>query len=150
MNFCSHLIGLLIQNVWRGRKIEELVYIILFFFSVCDSYKYVSHGRVDFTDANLTVGSVLPIICDSGYELHGEYGIKCMLGGTWKVNATCKRNGTENTHMLNRMKNVFLSFINFATSLYQMQKISAAEKLQNLFEWFIALRVRQRQKPVLV
>ena len=40
-------------------------------------------------NGNLMIGSVLPIICDYGYELQGGYGVECMSDGCWYTNASC-------------------------------------------------------------
>ena len=70
--------------------------IIISVLADCSTYvEYIRYGQVNFTDANTTVGNVLPIICDSGYEVHGGYGIECTPHGYWEIHATCERAGKK-------------------------------------------------------
>ena len=70
-----------------------------FFIVVCYVYDvFVPYGWVNLSDAYnynymYPIGSKLPIFCDSGYELHGGYGVECTPQGYWNHTATCVKNG---------------------------------------------------------
>lgn len=55
----------------------------------CGTNYGIAHGKVNFTGVNTTYKSKVPVLCDTGYFLHGDSHITCQSDGHWSKFTRC-------------------------------------------------------------
>ena len=69
------------------------VFRTIYFLTDCGSNHSIAFGYVNFTGIETTFGQSLAVICEEGYELHGDPHITCLSGGNWSNSTICKITG---------------------------------------------------------
>ena len=54
----------------------------------------MANGTVEYGTLDTTYGSLVPIVCNTGFELSGGTGTECLASGKWSTAVTCKIIGT--------------------------------------------------------
>ena len=65
----------------------------------CGRILTIPNGHVDLNNTTTTSGSVVPVVCDNGYELVGGSTVECREDGTWSDSVSCHKG----KHLLNNL-----------------------------------------------
>ena len=53
----------------------------------------MNNGQFNFTGRKTTFNQTVPVECDLGYEVHGNWEITCLSNGTWSRDTACHIKG---------------------------------------------------------
>ena len=59
----------------------------------CGPSYSIDNGHADFSEGETAYESEIPVLCDSGYELHGDNYTVCKEDGYWSNNTECTIKG---------------------------------------------------------
>ena len=62
-------------------------------FSDCGSNHTIPNGYFEFLGENTTYNSTFEVICNPGYEVHGDPAITCLHHGSWSNRTACHIKG---------------------------------------------------------
>lgn len=65
------------------------------FYVDCGITATVVNGIVDFTNQQTTYGQVIPVTCNTGFEIMGRGFIECQSDGSWSNTTTCEIIGMD-------------------------------------------------------
>lgn len=61
----------------------------------CGNTTTIENGTIDFSNKETTYGQVIPVSCDTGFEIMGRGFIECQKDGTWSTTTTCEIIGID-------------------------------------------------------
>lgn len=64
--------------------------LLLSFYVDCGNSATVANGTIDFSNKETTYGQVIPVSCNTGFEIMGRGFIECQKDGTWSTTTTCE------------------------------------------------------------
>ena len=66
----------------------------MMFFTGCETTYDLKHGYAIFAGRDLTIDHEVPVVCNDGYELHGEHFTTCLDDGNWSRKTSCQIKST--------------------------------------------------------
>lgn len=63
------------------------------FISDCGTQYQLDNGHADFSGKDTTFDHAVQVVCDRGYEIHGEDHITCRPDGKWSQCSRCQIKG---------------------------------------------------------
>ena len=60
----------------------------------CGTDYTMAHGQINFIEEKTTYNQTAPVICNIGYEVHGNAEIRCLSNGSWSRNSACRKKGS--------------------------------------------------------
>ena len=79
----------------QNLRLQLIVYIqFKFTITDCGDLYTVANGIVEYGTLDTTYGSLVPIVCNTGFKLSGGTGTECLASGKWSTAVTCEIIGT--------------------------------------------------------